>query len=158
MRYHLQPEVRPPGGETESCETLALGVVSFDEAEDCAMPDDFHSETRNTQCANAGCCRADGTYVCPGGTPEAFPEIKFSFSLSGLLLLLIWCYKKAISPLLPRCCRFTPTCSAYAAEAIMTHGVLKGLCLAAWRLLRCQPFCRGGYDPVPPRGCWRVKS
>ncbi len=122
------------------------------------MPDDFHSETGNTSRAHAGCGRADGTHVCTGGDPEAFPEIKFSFSLSGLLLLLIWCYKKVISPMLPRCCRFTPTCSAYAAEAIMTHGVVKGLCLAAWRLLRCQPFCRGGYDPVPPRGCWRVKS
>lgn len=158
MRRHLQPAVRPPGGETESRETAALGVVPPVEAEDYAMPDDFHPETGNTQCPDAGCGRADGTDVRTGGDPEAFPEIKFSFSLSGLLLLLIWCYKKAISPMLPRCCRFTPTCSAYAAEAIMTHGVLKGLCLAAWRLLRCQPFCRGGYDPVPPRGSWRVKS
>lgn len=48
-------------------------------------------------------------------------------------------------------CRFTPTCSAYAIEAIKEHGVLKGTALSSYRLLRCNPFCKGGYDPVPPR-------
>ncbi|MBO7147378.1 MAG: membrane protein insertion efficiency factor YidD [Lentisphaeria bacterium] len=67
------------------------------------------------------------------------------------MLLLLLGYKKIISPWLPPACRFTPTCSAYAAEAIMVHGVLKGSVLAVKRLLRCQPFCKGGWDPVPPR-------
>lgn len=46
-------------------------------------------------------------------------------------------------------CRFTPTCSAYAIEALQKHGLLKGSCLAVWRILRCNPYCKGGYDPVP---------
>lgn len=57
-------------------------------------------------------------------------------------------YKRVISPLLPPACKFTPTCSVYAAEAIERHGVLRGGLLAAWRVLRCNPFSRGGYDPV----------
>ena len=86
MRDHLQQKIRPQGGETESCKASALGVVPPDEAEDYAMPDDLHPETGNTQCADAGCGRADGTHVHESGNPEAFPEIKFTFSLSGLLL------------------------------------------------------------------------
>ena len=77
--------------------------------------------------------------------------MKLSFSFSGFLLLMLLGYKRLVSPWLPRCCRFTPTCSAYAAEAIMVHGPFKGCLLAAGRLLRCQPFCKGGFDPVPPR-------
>ncbi|MGZ4619887.1 MAG: membrane protein insertion efficiency factor YidD [Frankiaceae bacterium] len=50
----------------------------------------------------------------------------------------------------PRC-RFVPSCSEYAAEALQRHGALRGLWLTCWRLLRCQPFCHGGYDPVPPQ-------
>jgi uncharacterized protein len=58
-------------------------------------------------------------------------------------------YKGLISPLLPASCRFVPTCSEYAAEAVARHGVLRGTALGLWRLLRCNPFSRGGYDPVP---------
>ena len=58
-------------------------------------------------------------------------------------------YKRHISPGLPPACRFTPTCSEYAFEAIKKYGALKGGCLAVWRVLRCNPFCKGGYDPVP---------
>ena len=60
-------------------------------------------------------------------------------------------YRRLISPLKPPMCRFYPTCSAYALEALEVHGVLRGVCLSVWRVLRCQPFCRGGHDPVPPR-------
>lgn len=58
-------------------------------------------------------------------------------------------YKYLLSPLLPPACRFVPTCSQYAIEAVEKHGVLRGLLMAAWRILRCHPFARGGYDPVP---------
>ncbi|MCI0489207.1 MAG: membrane protein insertion efficiency factor YidD [Blastocatellia bacterium] len=57
-------------------------------------------------------------------------------------------YQVLISPLLPPACRFTPTCSQYALEAIKKYGVLRGFYMAARRLLRCHPFHRGGYDPV----------
>ncbi len=66
-----------------------------------------------------------------------------------VLLAAVRLYKVCISPLLPPSCRYLPTCSEYAAEAIHRHGALRGSALAVWRLLRCQPFCRGGYDPVP---------
>jgi len=58
-------------------------------------------------------------------------------------------YRRFLSPLKPATCRFHPTCSAYAIEALELHGLLRGSMYACWRLLRCQPFCRGGYDPVP---------
>ena len=59
-------------------------------------------------------------------------------------------YQVTLSWLLGGQCRFTPSCSRYALEAIEKHGVLKGWCLALWRVARCQPLCKGGYDPVPP--------
>jgi len=65
------------------------------------------------------------------------------------LIALINLYKKAVSPYLPDACRFTPTCSVYAKEAVLKHGAFKGGWLAFYRVLRCNPFCKGGYDPVP---------
>lgn len=69
--------------------------------------------------------------------------------MKRVLIALLKFYKREISPLLPNACKYTPTCSEYAMEAIEVHGALKGSLLAAWRLLRCNPFSRGGYDPVP---------
>ena len=57
-------------------------------------------------------------------------------------------YQRVISPALPRRCRYEPTCSRYATQAIWEYGILRGLLLAAWRLLRCNPWSRGGFDPV----------
>lgn len=57
-------------------------------------------------------------------------------------------YQRVLSPGLPRRCRYEPTCSRYAVQAIADYGILKGLVLAGWRLLRCNPWSRGGYDPV----------
>ena len=69
--------------------------------------------------------------------------------MKKLLLGLIRFYRKYISPLSPPCCRFVPTCSQYALEAIEKYGALKGGWLAFRRILRCNPFHKGGYDPVP---------
>lgn len=69
--------------------------------------------------------------------------------MKRLFISLIRFYQKHISPAFPPCCRFTPTCSQYALEAIEKYGALKGGALALWRILRCNPFCKGGYDPVP---------
>ena len=69
--------------------------------------------------------------------------------LIALPLLLIRFYQKCISPLTPASCRYTPTCSQYAVEALQKHGALKGTILAVWRILRCTPFGNAGYDPVP---------
>ncbi len=65
------------------------------------------------------------------------------------LLGTIRFYRRFVSPGLPPSCRFSPTCSEYALEAVSRHGALKGGFLALWRILRCNPFCKGGYDPVP---------
>jgi len=65
-----------------------------------------------------------------------------------IALAIIRFYRRWISPLLAPRCRFEPTCSAYAYEAIVRHGLLRGLGLAMWRLLKCQPFHRGGFDPL----------
>ncbi|MDR1901203.1 MAG: membrane protein insertion efficiency factor YidD [Treponema sp.] len=67
----------------------------------------------------------------------------------NIILFLIRCYQKAVSPYLPVCCRYTPSCSAYAYEAVQKYGVFRGLFLAVKRILRCHPFHPGGYDPVP---------
>lgn len=68
-----------------------------------------------------------------------------------LLLYLIALYKRLLSPLLGSRCRFHPTCSAYARVAISRFGPARGGLLAIWRILRCQPVCTGGVDPVPKR-------
>ncbi len=70
--------------------------------------------------------------------------------LKAAALGLIRLYQRRISPCKPPCCRFLPTCSSYALEAIETHGFFRGGLLSLWRLLRCSPLCKGGYDPVPP--------
>jgi uncharacterized protein len=67
-----------------------------------------------------------------------------------LPILLIRAYQRLLSPLLPSCCRFYPSCSEYAVEAFSLHGTFKGAILTFRRILRCHPLCRGGVDPVPP--------
>ena len=72
--------------------------------------------------------------------------------MKHLMIWLVRLYKKFISPLLPPSCRFTPTCSEYAMEAFAKRGFFVGFILTVWRLLRCNPFCKAGYDPVPDEG------
>ncbi|HZA26829.1 MAG TPA: membrane protein insertion efficiency factor YidD [Actinomycetota bacterium] len=67
-------------------------------------------------------------------------------------------YRRLVAPVLGERCRFYPSCSAYAIEAVRTHGAMKGSLLAGWRLLRCSPLSAGGPDPVPDRGRWRSKA
>ncbi|HHY69259.1 MAG TPA: membrane protein insertion efficiency factor YidD [Bacillota bacterium] len=79
--------------------------------------------------------------------------------MSKVLIYLIEFYQKYLSPLKGHpTCKYYPTCSEYARQAILIHGPFKGVILAAWRLLRCNPFSRGGYDPVPQPGLSEVKE
>jgi uncharacterized protein len=74
----------------------------------------------------------------------------------GLLAAPIVVYQRLVSPALPRRCKYEPTCSRYAVEAITRYGVLRGVVLAAWRLLRCNPWSYGGYDPVEAQRLFEI--
>jgi hypothetical protein len=74
-----------------------------------------------------------------------------------VVLAPIAVYRRLISPALPRRCKYEPTCSAYAGQAIREYGILRGLVLAGWRLLRCNPFSHGGYDPVSDQRLFRKR-
>lgn len=69
--------------------------------------------------------------------------------MGRVLVALIRWYQRIISPLLGENCRFYPSCSQYAIDAIRAHGAIVGMSFTLWRIVRCQPLCRGGYDPVP---------
>ena len=88
-----------------------------------------------------------------GAAEKASGALSRPTSLKGLLawplLAVIAFYRRFITPYTPPTCRFYPTCSAYGLEAIQLHGPLKGTGLTIWRILRCQPFSEGGFDPVP---------
>lgn len=71
--------------------------------------------------------------------------------MSKILVALIRVYQIVISPLIPPRCKYYPSCSQYAIDAIRVHGALRGTRMAVWRLLRCNPFSNGGLDPVPPK-------
>jgi putative membrane protein insertion efficiency factor len=76
----------------------------------------------------------------------------------AVLTAPIVAYQRVLSPALPRRCRYEPTCSRYATQAIWEYGILRGLVLAGWRLLRCNPLSRGGFDPVEAQRLFRVGS
>ena len=88
------------------------------------------------------------------GTASAEPEVKppragrVARALRAVAVAPITVYQRVISPAIPRRCKYEPTCSRYAVEAIREFGILRGVVLAGWRLLRCNPWSYGGYDPV----------
>ena len=77
-------------------------------------------------------------------------------ALRGVAVAPIRLYQRLISPALPRRCRYEPTCSRYAVQAVEDYGILRGLVLAVWRLLRCNPWSLGGYDPVDAQRVFAV--
>jgi hypothetical protein len=100
--------------------------------------------------------RADGNNPDAGQIPSV-PQ-KGPTAVTRALMAAVTGYRRFISPLLPPRCRFEPSCSAYALEALRVHGAARGLWLAVARIARCHPFNPGGYDPVPPRGTRRRPS
>lgn len=76
--------------------------------------------------------------------------LRFILRIPNLLVIfLIETYRRGISPFLPRTCRFEPSCSNYGLQAFRKYNFFKALGLSLWRILRCNPFCKGGYDPLP---------
>ena len=80
--------------------------------------------------------------------PRPAPAGALARGLAGAVKAPILLYQRFVSPALPRRCKYEPTCSRYAVQALGEYGILRGLALAAWRLLRCNPWSHGGYDPV----------
>jgi putative membrane protein insertion efficiency factor len=76
----------------------------------------------------------------------------------ALLLAPIRFYQRFVSPLFPRRCKYLPTCSQYAVEAVRDYGALRGVVLAGWRLLRCNPWSHGGYDPVSDQTLFKRRA
>jgi hypothetical protein len=90
----------------------------------------------------------------PGMTPaHGVTRIARMVAVTPIVL-----YQRLISPAIPRRCKYEPTCSRYALEAIGRYGILRGLVLAGWRLLRCNPWSHGGYDPVEAQQMFRAES
>lgn len=77
-------------------------------------------------------------------------DLRRTNPFTKVLMWLVVFYREGISPLTPPSCRFEPTCSEYALEALRVHGAIRGTGLTVWRILRCAPWSRGGWDPVPP--------
>jgi len=78
-------------------------------------------------------------------------------AVRAVVITPIRAYQRVISPLLPPRCKYAPSCSHYAAQAIQEYGILRGLVLAGWRLLRCNPWSHGGYDPVHEQRLFRPR-
>jgi uncharacterized protein len=92
------------------------------------------------------------------GTPSRAGPSRATRWARSLVSAPIAFYQRFISPALPRRCKYEPTCSRYAVDAIREYGILRGLVLAGWRLLRCNPWSHGGYDPVEAQRVFRIES
>ena len=130
-------------------EASGLGEFQTTEGLDNAVQDCLHTPSAHQAGEVCRCDARDGKTL---EEAASVPELgKLSKVAIFLPLLLIRLYQLTLSPYIGQCCRFTPSCSRYSAEAFRIHGFWRGMGLTIYRLLRCQPFCRGGYDPVPPR-------
>ena len=99
--------------------------------------------------------RAAGRAAEARPTVDAAQVGRAARTARALVIAPVIAYRKLISPALPRRCKYEPTCSRYAVDAVRRFGILRGLVLAAWRLLRCNPFSYGGYDPVEAQRVFR---
>ncbi len=143
MRKKIQPSFRQP----ESRASSPLGELPVAEGSDRHLP-----HAADSALADGGCETAASDSGAVLTADEVRSDSGRTCGLAARVLIgLIKVYQWTISPLLPDCCRFEPSCSRYAVEALRVHGFLRGSWLVVWRLLRCQPFCKGGWDPVPPR-------
>jgi uncharacterized protein len=101
--------------------------------------------------------RADGAAGTPGGDAPPRAPARIARAAQAIVTAPIVAYQRLISPALPRRCKYEPTCSRYAIGAVREYGILRGLVLAGWRLLRCNPWSHGGYDPVAAQRVFRSR-
>ena len=141
----MRKKIRSAGCEAKQSKTVALGKLQTPETIHQTLQDRADTAPQDLEVLrtddHAGTCRIARAARC-------FAR-GFGYSATKILILFIRIYQKTVAPLLPECCRFQPTCSVYAIEALNKHGFCKGFILTVWRLARCQPFCEGGLDPVP---------
>ncbi len=128
----LLPDVGP-GWDIAICARPSIAGASFIEVQE-----DLRRVLRRL-------CRVGGKQ----GSVRSRAARVVSKTVSGPIIFALVAYKKLVSPVMPRCCRFEPTCADYAAEAYRRFGFFRATGLTLLRLLRCQPLCAGGYDPVP---------
>ena len=143
----MQQKVQSAVSCTQPGTPVDVGEFPDVETRSSGLPDSADTPQENEKIQpdsdNKGTCRTAGTSRCSAAGSSSFA--------AWLLIQPIRIYQKFISPCFPPCCRFTPSCSAYAIEALRKRGFWMGSVLTVWRLLRCNPFCRGGYDPVPEK-------
>jgi uncharacterized protein len=132
----------------KSGQKASMGVVPIAEGTNFTRISDH--DTSTTYC----CTKAAGSRetIKKITTESGIIQRIFSYlNPKNLLIAVVELYRLCISPWFSPCCRFQPSCSSYAQEALHEHGLIKGLSLSFWRIIRCHPFCKGGHDPVPPK-------
>ena len=142
----MRKEIQQQSSGAKPSSQITLGVFSSTKSKSSSDPSGNDPTEIHHDGKTAGCSGGSSESITQGRDHRSVMDY---LSISGLMILLVILYQKIISPWLPGCCRFAPTCSHYTIEALQIHGFFKGSALAIWRLLRCQPFCRGGFDPVP---------
>lgn len=142
----MREKVQSMCGETQPGPSIAVGELPVTEGAHQDLPSAADSAPSAGERQSAADDPGNGGIA---GESRVAPVGSCEFA-ARVLIACIRVYQWTLSPLLPICCRFEPSCSRYAVEALRIHGFWRGSCLAVWRILRCQPFCRGGRDPVPP--------
>ena len=125
-----------------------MGVVPI--AEGGHFTRTSHNDTSSADCCNEA---ARSRETIEKATPESgiVKRVFICLNPKNWLIALVKLYRLCVSPWFSPCCRFQPSCSRYAQEALEEHGLIKGLSLSFLRIIRCHPFCKGGHDPVPPK-------
>ena len=145
MRRGMRKKIQSAGSQTEQSKKITLGKFQNAQTTPRSLQDRFDPQTENSGLLRS----SDGAGTCRIVCTARRLARKCGVFTAEILIFFIRIYQKAISPLFPACCRFQPTCSHYAVEALKKHGFIKGSILTAWRLTRCHPWCPGGSDPVP---------
>lgn len=144
MREEIQQVCR----EKKSGKKASLGVVPVTEGTSFARTSYNDTSTENCCVETARSREAIKKTITKIGIIK---RVFICLNPKNLFIAIVKFYRLCISPWFSPCCRFQPTCSSYAQEALEEHGLIKGLYLSFLRIIRCHPFCKGGHDPVPPK-------
>ncbi|MFA6713970.1 MAG: membrane protein insertion efficiency factor YidD [Victivallales bacterium] len=144
----MREEIQQVSREKEPGEKAPVGIVPVVESTNITRISDYDTSTEDCRTEAAGSRAAVGK-TSPGS--GIVKTVLNCLNPKHAFIAAVKLYRVCVSPWFPPCCRFEPTCSAYVQDALTEHGLLKGVYLSFLRIIRCHPFCRGGYDPVPPK-------